>query len=64
MSAFRYWRAGPVAGEGGLRAVHGLSSTPLPRTTRARSGTLEHLSSGALYAVYSHIKRTGTEVLG
>jgi len=26
--------AGPVVGEGGLRAVHGLSSTPLTHATR------------------------------
>jgi len=29
--------AGPVVGEGGLRAVHGLSSTPLTHATRGRS---------------------------
>ncbi|HEY2333458.1 MAG TPA: NADH-quinone oxidoreductase subunit C [Solirubrobacterales bacterium] len=33
--------AGPVAGEGGLRAGHGPSSTPLPRATRGRNGEEE-----------------------
>ncbi len=41
-------RAGPVTGQGGLRAVHGLSSTPLPRDTRARSGVSWRLSDRVL----------------
>ncbi len=38
------WPAGPVMGQGGLRAGHGPSSTPLPHATRGRSRVLHHLS--------------------
>jgi len=38
MRDWPHWPAGPVVGQGGLRAVHGLSSTPLPHATRGRDG--------------------------
>ncbi len=38
--------SGPVVGQGGLRAVHGLSSTPLPHATRSSDGCCQAPCSG------------------